>query len=66
MRRHAVVPGTPGLGRRGMELGAGAAILARGQPVAALNVYDTHDDSTKVGRGVTFDRKQQPPFRAHS
>lgn len=36
-------------------LGAGAAILAEGQPVATLTVYDTHDDSTTSGFNVLFD-----------
>jgi porin len=30
-------------------LGAGAAILSKGYPVATLTVYDTKDDSTKTG-----------------
>lgn len=36
-------------------LGAGAAILAGGQPVVTLTVYDTHDDSTTSGFNVLFD-----------
>ena len=36
-------------------LGAGAAILAGGQPVATLTVYDTNNDSTTSGFNVLFD-----------
>jgi porin len=36
-------------------LGAGAAILAGGQPVLTLTVYDTNDDSTTNGFNVLFD-----------
>jgi porin len=35
-------------------LGAGAAILARGYPVATLTVYDTNNDSTTSGFNVLF------------
>jgi porin len=44
-------------------LGAGAAILAGGQPVVTLTVYDTHDDSTTSGFNVLFDtgRLSIPP-----
>jgi porin len=36
-------------------LGAGAAILAGGYPVASLTVYDTNNDSTTSGFNVLFD-----------
>jgi porin len=36
-------------------LGAGAAILANGQPVATLTVYDTHDATTTTGFDNLFD-----------
>ncbi len=36
-------------------LGAGAAILAGGQPVFTLTVYDTNNDSTTSGFNVLFD-----------
>jgi porin len=36
-------------------LGAGAAILARGQPVVTLTVYDTHNASTTSGFNELFD-----------
>jgi porin len=36
-------------------LGAGAAILAGGQPVVTLTVYDTNDDSITNGFNVLFD-----------
>ena len=36
-------------------LGAGAAILANGQPVASLTVYDTHDATSTTGFGNLFD-----------
>ena len=36
-------------------LGAGFAILAQGQPVFTLTVYDTNDDSTTSGFDVLFD-----------
>jgi porin len=36
-------------------LGAGAAILSEGYPVASLTVYDTHDASTTSGFNNAFD-----------
>jgi porin len=36
-------------------LGAGAAILSEGYPVASLTVYDTKDDSTKTGFHNAFE-----------
>ena len=36
-------------------LGAGAAILANGQPMATLTVYDTHDATTTTGFANLFD-----------
>ncbi|HMJ67051.1 MAG TPA: carbohydrate porin, partial [Candidatus Binatia bacterium] len=36
-------------------LGAGAAFLANGQPVATLTVYDTHDATTTTGFDNLFD-----------
>jgi porin len=36
-------------------LGAGAAVLAGGQPVATLTVYDTNDATTTSGFDVLFD-----------
>jgi porin len=35
-------------------LGAGAAVLVDGQPVATLTVYDTHDDTNTSGFDVLF------------
>jgi porin len=36
-------------------LGAGAAVLAAGEPVASLTLYDTNDDTTTTGFHKAFD-----------
>ena len=55
--RNAACVWNPVLGRtmNFATLGAGAAILANGQPVATLTVCDTHDATTTSGFDNLFD-----------